>query len=266
MILFSVQNLVASRVNLLMNDFCAGLPSPLSFLGLGAAIAPTLGAERWSVGVLPVLHRVHVSEGRTKPEASPARRPDVFAPIEIPEDLVGSVTVSLLMDIPNCDDEHVVAEALAGKRIAGGPIQNEYVEVMSVPADGAAFKSISRGYAMIRTEEQVSSITATGAIDGLSAVAEQLFLNREPGSGWRVPVAVGHRLLENPATAPKRRNTRDPDIPHVFAEPVVGIAELVSVRNRRLTGVNADLLPDLFWRWRAEGDWITGHRNYHPDA
>ena len=109
--LFLAKKLKASRVNLLMNDFAAGLPSPLAFLGLGAAIAPALGAPRWSVGVLPILHSVDVFEGRTKAEAAPARKSGVFAPIEIPEDLIGAVSVSLFLDVPECADGHRVADA-----------------------------------------------------------------------------------------------------------------------------------------------------------
>jgi hypothetical protein len=46
---------------------------------------------------------------------------------------------------------------------------------------------------------------------------------------------------------------------------VVGIAELVSVRNKRLTELDTIRLRDLVWRWTAEGDWIVGHPNYHPN-
>jgi hypothetical protein len=265
--LFVAKGLKASRVNLLMNDFAAGLPSPLAFLGLGAAIAPALGAPRWSVGVLPILHSVDVSEGRTKAEAAPARKSGVFAPIEIPEDLVGSVRVSLLLDAPDCFDEHGVADALLGRRIAGGAIENENIVVLTNPADGSAFSRVSCGYAMVRAEPPKSSIVATGRIDELKALAAELYpAEREPGSGWHVPVAVGHRLLEDPKTAPKRANTRDPDIPHVFTEPAVGIAELVSVRNKRLTSLDENGLRALLWRWTAEGDWIVGHPTYHPNT
>ena len=269
--MFLVKNLRASRVNLLMNDFAAGLPSPLAFLGLGAAIAPALGAprwdrrplatRRWEIAVLPVLHRVDVSEGRTKAELS--NKAGTFTPIEIPEDLVGSVTVSLLLDIPDCTDEHLVAEALLGRRIAGGPINNSKIEVEAVTADGSALRRVDRGYAMIRTRPPKSEFIATGAIDKLVALAAELYI--DPGAGWHVPVAVGHRLLEDPAKAPVRANKRDPHIPHVFAEPVVGIAELVSVRNKRLTDLDEGGLRDLLWRWTAEGDWIVGHPNYHPN-
>jgi hypothetical protein len=71
--LFLAKDLKASRVNLLMNDFAAGLPSPLAFLGLGEAIGRSLGAENWTVAVIPVLHRVDVAEGRTRAEYSTRR-------------------------------------------------------------------------------------------------------------------------------------------------------------------------------------------------
>ena len=76
---------------------------------------------------------------------------------------------------------------------------------------------------------------------------------------------MGHRLLEAPDTAPERRGVRDPSVPHVFTEPVVGIAELVSVRNRRLTALDETARAELMWRWKAERDWIVGHPFYHPD-
>lgn len=263
--LFLAKDLEVSRVNLLMNDFAAGLPSPLAFLGLGEAIGRSLGVETWTVAVLPVLHRVHVSEGRTKAEASPSRKSGVFAPIEIAEDLLGSVTVSLLLDIPQVSDEHQVCDALLGRRIAGGPIHNRAITVHRATADGSAFNDISRGYALIAATAPKSHAISAGSISELQAFASELYpAGREPGTGWFVPVAVGHHLLERPDSAPRRTNTRDPDVPHVFAEPVIGIAELVSVRSRCLKETSAKGLPDLFWRWKAEGDWIVGHPNYHP--
>jgi hypothetical protein len=208
-VLFVVKNLKASRINLLMNDFAAGLPSPLAFLGLAAAIAPVLNAPRWDIGVLPILHAVHVSEGRTKAEAAPWRKRDEFKPVEIPEDLVGSATVSLLLDLPNASDEHQVAAALLGRRIAGGVIENDEINVSAVAADGTAFSKLSCGYAMIRAEPPKSELISTGAIDQLKAIAAELYpAERKAGSGWHVPVAVGHRLLEDLDTVPKSRSKK----------------------------------------------------------
>ncbi len=181
--MFLVKNLRASRVNLLMNDFAAGLPSPLAFLGLAAAIAPALGkarwerrppaTRRWEIGVLPILHRVDVSEGRTKAELS--NDAGAFTPVEIPEDLTGSVTVSVLLDIPDCIDEHLIGQALLGRRMAGGPIHNAEITAAAVTADGTAFRGVDRGYAMIRTEPPKSAVVATGQIDHLKALAAELY-------------------------------------------------------------------------------------------
>jgi len=265
--LFVVHDIRAERVNLLMNDFTAGLPSPLAFLGLAAAVAPALSAPRWSIAVLPVLHEVNVSEGRTKAEMIPKGKAGekAFKPAEIAEDLIGTVRVSLLLDVPECSSAHAVADALLGRRLAGGPIINESLKVEAVTADGSALSRCRRGYALTRPQSASLDIVAGGRIDELQRFAATLYsrdgADRE---GLLVPVAVGHRLLENPTSAPKRRHTRDPDIPHVFAEPLVGIAELVSVRNPKLTGLDEAGRSDLMWRWVAEGDWIVGHPCYHP--
>jgi hypothetical protein len=262
-VLFAVKNIQASRVNLLMNDFAAGLPSPLAFLGLGAAIAPALGAPRWKVAVLPVLHEVTTSTGRTKPEMTAGG--GRFGPSEMPEDLHGSIRVSLLMDIPGCDSEQRLKEQLLGRRIAGGAIHNETIEVARVTPDGSALHALPRGYAVVPPDNPAKLVVATGAIDDLGALADVLFpAERALGSGRLVPVAVGHRLLEDPATASHRAGTRDATIPHVFTEPVVGAAELVSVRSQRLLSLSEEGLRLLLWRWTAEGEWIVGHPSYHP--
>jgi len=262
---FLVPNLTASRVNLLMNDYASGLPSPLAFLGLGAAIAPELGAERWKIGVLPVFHAVTESSGRTKPEMAPSS--GRFSPIEIIEDMTGTVIFSLVLDIPDCSSEIAVQKALAGRRLAGGVFQEPQIRVERVSSDGGALQHAPRGWVLIRPEDTSRHTVSRGDVKSLSAIANLLFpAEREPGFGWPVPLAVGHFLLEDPATAAPRRGTRDPDLPHVFTEPVVGIGELISVRNRRLTDAPPDAFDDLFWRWHAKGNWILGHRVYHPTS
>ena len=262
--LFAVRDLLVDRANLLMNDYAAGLPSPLAFLGLAAAAAPSLDAGRWSIGVLPVMHEVRASQGRTKPEMTP--KGGSFRTTEIMEDFVGRVRVSLLLNIPGCEDPHKVGEALGGRRLAGGVIENGRIDVQVMPADGRSLAKLSRGYALVVPIRPEQRLISSGTTEGLTAIASLLYqVPREPGSGWLVPVAVGHRLLENPDVVPRRRNTRDPSVPHVFTEPVVGIAELVSVRSPRLTSLDQAGMSALLWRWCAKGEWIVGHPDYHPD-
>jgi hypothetical protein len=261
---FTIRNLRASRVNLLMNDYAAGLPSPMAFLGLAESIGRDLGVQDWKARVLPILHSVHVSDGRTKPEMEP--KSGAFAPIEIVEDLVGTVDVSLILDLPGCENADEVGSRILCKRIAGGTIVNKDLRVDVVPRDGSCLKKdIARGYAMVRPEEGERRLISSGDLSQMERIARILFpAIREPGRGWIVPVAVGHRLLEDPDTVPKRLRTRSPDIPHVFVEPCVGIAELISVRNARLTSLDEDGMADRFWSWSPKGSHILAHPAYHP--
>lgn len=261
------RNLVASRVNLIQNDYASGLPSPLSFLGLADTLVRKLGLKPWSARTLPILHHVEISKGRTKPEMEP--KAGAFTPIETMEDLVGTVEVSILIDLPGCANDTEVRRLMAECRIAGGLIQNDRIKVEAVTADGSAFRGLRRGYAMLRpdADRPERCRISTGDEETLSAIAHTVFpTEREPGHGWIVPVAVGYRLIEDPDTAPKRIRTRDPNIPHVFAEPVLSIAELISVRNKRLTDLTEEGLRECLWSWDARDDLILGHPAYHPET
>ena len=260
---FAAKDLKASRVNLIMNNFAAGLPSPLSFIGLGDVIARNLGDETlsWSVRVLPILHEVDVSIGRLKPEMQ--RTGSFFKPIEIFESMHGSVCVSVIFDIPGCDDELEVSKILNGKRISGGPIWNKEVAVEKVLPDGSTFSKLKRGYAIVAPTETEMRVTSHGDHASLTRLAETLY-QREggKGSGWMIPSAVGYKLIEDPKTAPARSGVRDQNIPHVFAEPLTGIAELVSIRNPRLRNATTEKFSELFWSWHNINNEIIGHPAY----
>ncbi len=261
--IFIAKNIRASRVNLLMNDYAAGLPSPLSFIGLVDAIIRDLDLTPWSGKVIPVLHDVEISDGRTKPEME--NKSGVFSPIETMEDLTGTVDVSLVLDIPECDSKSDVAEALMRRRIAGGIIQNDEIVVDAVAADGSVFRTLSRGYAMLApmVSKPEFHAVSNGSESSYARLLDLLFPDdREPESGCFIPVAAGYHLLEDPETTPARIRRRDPTLPHVFAEPLLGMAELVSIRKRRLTGMTEEDFSSLFWSWQAEGDLVVGHPAY----
>ncbi|SFQ69127.1 CRISPR-associated protein (Cas_Csy2) [Roseivivax halotolerans] len=265
--IFVAKNIRAARVNLLMNDYAAGLPSPLSFIGLADAIIRDLGLTSWSGRALPILHRVEPSDGRTKPEME--NKSGSFSPVETMEDLVGSVDLSLILDIPECDSDTDLSGALMRRRIAGGLIQNDQVDVTVPPPDGSAFKGLRRGYAILPPDPARPDACAisTGDEASFTGILDTLFPDeRKPGSGWFVPVAAGYHLLEDPDETPARIRRRDPNIPHVFAEPVLGLAELVSVRNPRLTGLTEAGLSSLLWSWTVEGDYLFGHASYLSNA
>ncbi|WP_313137808.1 type I-F CRISPR-associated protein Csy2 [Paracoccus jeotgali] len=262
---FAVCNLRASRVNLLMNDYVAGLPSPTAFLGLAESIGRDLGVEPWAAQVLPILHAVHISEGRTKPEME--SKGGAFTPIEIIEDLVGTIDASIILDLPGCEDADALRSRILCKRIAGGTIANRHIRVEVVAKDGGCLNGLRRGYAMVRPDQCERRLISSGDLAQMERIAQILFpAIPEPGRGRIIPVAVGHRLLEDPDRVSKRIRARSPDMPHVFVEPCVGIAELISVRNARLTDLDDDGMADRFWRWSSEGNYILAHPAYHHHA
>jgi|TARA_R100000935_G_scaffold18953_1_gene36547 hypothetical protein len=264
--LFYVKNITATRVNLIMNDYVAGLPSPLAFLGLADTVARKVGIEPWSAGVLPVLHSVVASEGRTKPEME--AKSGTFRPVETLEDMTGIVTFSMLLDLPGFESAAQLRQILPALKLGGGIFQDHTLQghqLDEATPDGSAFRNFNRGFALLPTQQDGLRVISSGDTAALAKVAQTVFpKDRQPGSGWIVPVAVGHHLIEDPDTVPYRRGKRDHAIPHVFTEPVLGIAEMVSVRNPILTGATPDQLAAKMWRWHAAGSHVVGHSTYHP--
>ncbi|MCE6958517.1 hypothetical protein LAZ40_05565 [Cereibacter sphaeroides] len=259
---YLIPGLKAARVNLLQNDFCAGLPSPTAFLGLAACIAHKLGLDRWKLSVLPVLHSVDRSIGRLRP-AMEAKNGG-YVTVELQEDMTGEVSFSLILDLPEQVSEIRLAEALTGLRLAGGVIFRDKTKKIELLADDAKnLVRCARGFALVPWRPDGETTCSFGTRDSLRRVAATLWPD-DPKlrKGWRVPVAVGYRLLGTPSLAPS--GSRDASVPHVFAEPGVGIAELVSVRSARLTNLPPSEFDGLFWSWTSSRTHIVAHSAYLP--
>lgn len=257
--MFALRDMTFDRVNLLMNDLAAGLPSPMAFLGLASSIAPAVGCDRWAPRVLPILHEVHVDRGRTKPEQ--VMKSGVLVGGDIPEDLIGSIRVSMLLDMPECDDENALREALFSITLAGGHLRsNGDIKPIAVSGDGASLSRIPRGYAVLPFEGKKPPLVSSGA-ENIETFFNALY--PEEKKGWRVPLSAGYRLIEDPEKPVQRRGVRNADVPHVFAEPLMGLGELVSIRNRdRLVPLSEEELKSRMWSWTVKDDLILGHKDY----
>lgn len=260
---YLVSGMKAAKVNLLQNDYCGGLPSPTAFLGLAASIAHDLGLSRWDLGVLPILHRVERSNGRMRPAME--AKSNAFVTVELQEDMTGMVHFSLVLDLPVARPESDIVASLCGKRLGGGVIFADLrglrAELLS--EDAKDLIKAPRGYALLPWFKDGKTEKSFGDRDSLRAVASALWPDdARERKGWRVPVAIGFRLLGSPVAPPS--GSRNANVPHVFAEPGIGVAELTSVRSARITELTGDGYSALFWSWTPTRTHITAHPSYLP--
>lgn len=266
-----ISNISASRVNLIQNDYAAGLPSPTAFLGLADCILYDLNFPRWSARVLPILHQVCPSIGRTKPEME--KEGKGFKSVEIVEDFHGHVEFSLVLDLPEIRNIDDIMRKAEGRRLAGGSVfptrPNLPISVVELAPDGAGLRKCARGRALVPgLREDMKGVVAfgdPGSFAKVKSVLTRRASNEDPAPGFRVPVAIGYRLITQPSETPIPKCARDDVTPHVFAEPGVGVGELVSVRNRAIRDLDEAAFSELFWRWKSSGHHITAHPIYHPE-
>jgi hypothetical protein len=220
--------------------------------------------------VMPILSSVTPSSGRTPPEYE--RKGRSFGAAEIPEDMHGHVTFSLLLDLPGKTTAHDVAAAMSGTRLAGGIIfSNQHgknFRVREINGDGAGLRYAPRGRALVPGLRPELRHKVCFADPGQVTMIRDLLSVRaseaDPTPGFRVPVAIGFRLLTQPGQNPIPEFSRDDHTPHVFAEPGVGVAELISVRNPALTDLDAEDLQNFMWSWSVSGRHLVAHSVYNP--
>ena len=268
--MYAIGPLAVNGANLKMNDLCGGLPSPGGFLGFAGALARQFGLDGWAPSVLPVLHDVQVSPGRIKGGVRGGKP----VPLEVPEDITGAFLATLLIDFPEEVRESELKEAVLSRRLCGGNVfpaadgRRDGGRTWAAPsdtsarcvravsaADGSVLSDLPRGYAVVPARE----LSALPVTNGADAHVETLVdvLHPEDGvrqeAGYLVPVAAGYRLIEEPVPAGARTGTRDAVTRHAFAEPLMTIGEMVSVRSSRLRDLDAEGLRAVSWRWHSAG-------------
>lgn len=249
-----IPDLVAHRVSLIQNDYVSGLPSPFAFLGLVENAGRKARAAPWSLGVIPIIHQINESPGRTKGHAVKSGR--ATKTLEIVEDIRGSVTFSLLIDLGEGDAEiDVLSRTIRQGRLAGGMIVPLSARFSPELIEAEFFRRIKRGRAVLPMRGQ-ATWSGKGSPDGWFDDAHPS--DRADKPGWRVPLAVRYDHVEEPATG--RSGTRDSRLKHAFSEPVAGVGELVSPRNERLR--DDDEVRNLMWRYDQKPGSVAAHHFY----
>lgn len=265
--LYVIGPAVAGNANLQQNDFVEGMPSPLASLGFAGLLVRRINQELdrdidpWSARVMPIYHQISASTGRVKPAPTQRKvegqKHRAMKPGEIAETLTGEVIFTLVIEIDAALDVSRLEAIVDRMRFAGSAIfpYGPQASVSVQRLEGATLSKmrIPRGYAMVPPSgRDRADILSFGEPESLDRMAEALSAKGEMGGGYLIPCAIGMRLLENPANAEIRKGTRNPEIPHVFAEAGVGFAELVSARSPAISQAHpADLVPRM-WRWAPD--------------
>ena len=129
--------------------------------------------------------------------------------------------VSLLVEF--ADDALIDCDAvrkwLPSARIAGGTIDEFARPVMERNLD-AALKKVGNGWAVVeRGDLMALQVGQTDRLDAFLAATSSVSRVANP---WVVPALLGYRAI----TAPQERSQARDDYPHLFAEPLIGLARL----------------------------------------
>lgn len=251
MILLS--DITASRVSAIQNDFVAGCPGPLTFLGFVGAIAKDMGASPWDFRVMPIFHDVQVSPGRTKPEFRV--KSGEYAPDEITEAITAQVRFSVLVDTGDDKDASWFQNALENRKFGGGLAWGG--KAIECVDEGRALYRSKRGYAMLPLEGAPVTAGEAGGFDALSA-----FLFETPHA-FRVGAAsVGYRHIGEVSPPGHRAGVRSPNHPHTFSEPLTSAVRFISIRNPEMTELDTEGLLSRMFAWSYDATQACAHPAY----
>lgn len=237
-----------------------------------------------------IFHRAHQHRGRPRcPKALHGKTPshkEFFPPIvdEFKADYRISLAARLYWDSEEDDSEqagktladpqtlNTLRNYLAKHRFAGGTIHPAKQADHDMPRYAAAEETFCQhitqlgyGSALIDRYDLLAKIQAEQGQDALDALLDAVALfpvqenekdektRTRKYPGWIVPLAVGYRAIEEPQSRPNRKNDQ---YKHIYAEPLTGLGQCLSVRRM----LREQLLPHFWW------DHIRRDREYIATA
>ncbi len=258
---FLIGPMDVSRIALDGNALVSGYPPLTALAGFSDSIARRLHqpAANWPLALL--IHDLQVSPGRFKPKPDKSGQP-----VEAIERITGSLTGTILLVDPGASvTEAEVEAALPGLRLAGGmpPLRTGAREIESL----SILSTLPPGHLIVDRSDLLEK-AAEQAADPLDGLLDLFTWQPVEGGGWTnpwsldengsrrllAPVAVGYQAIEPLANCQPRQGTRCSNTPHVFAEGIASVAELVSARKlARAKSDEGSALP-MFWCWETDAE------------
>ena len=268
-------------VNAEANQYVAGFPGVSAFTGYGHLLERKINEKfpenRVLVnGVSIISHEFQMDEGHPKISASTdgAKTHQIVTP-PILEEIKADMTISLVFSImikENPEEElpeigdfaHVFLDSFP---MCGGSCWNKNpVETFLDKIElWERLEGFSDGHVLIERMDLLGATENNGQPvgcddhDSLSDLLNVLTVHKHESDGkitwrrnqpgWIVPIAVGYQAIETPQ---KRLSVRDAQ-PHVYAEPLIGLGEFVSIKKITfgfLTGQE----EKVFWAHKNDKD------------
>lgn len=231
---------------------------------LGHALADDLGGK--AAGVAYIHHRAELIDERNLPGASEHRRfPNQHRGTSFinKTDYKGSgskpvlslqptytahLVASVIIALEGCDpSEQQVRESLFGRALAGGKI-TEHEQIRVFETKEAAFETIRGGFVTVDASHLLAQPNDQDQVNPLENFMQQTHGRRKKEDDTPFPWRTGAVLGYTAVTEFRHRlNVRD-QLPLAFAEPMVGLVDLISIRQLRQSNQEIPL-----WQW----DWPT---------
>lgn len=253
MSLFTVENIYAENVNFLASDYVAGMVSPGALIGLAGAMQMKLcGGSPYKVSVLPLIHEIEFSRGRTLGELRHVDQSvsDATVVTEIPQDMPGLIRFSLIIEMQDGDATEIqVQRFIESARFSGGQVTTDPTAPHRRPTvrrhDGwgdVDIRRLPRGWAVMPLSGPVAQGDEEEFLNLLAARQVAMQKGRIVNL-----VPAGYRMLG--FGAPQLQGARDGKTAHQFAEPLTGLSQTVSSRNPFFRSLSAQDLAAHAWTW-----------------
>ena len=237
-----------------------GPPGPMPILGFSLALCRAIGIEAHFLGAGAVLHDHALRAEKGEFGSSLPHQQRGAALIDSNDYANGTQSLSA-QPTARCDgivsvivaihedgdvDASAIAEFLDRGRIAGGTIAEHRFN----PKKGCLFDTfkeaqerIGGGFSMVDRADLLVPAEGEDPLDAFLRATRRyktVANGQQQPESWLVPYAAGYQGLTTPSV---RRGTRD-NIPHAFAEPLVGLMQFVP-RSKA---------PIALWRYAATPD------------
>ncbi len=256
-----IPSLSVKDFNAESNQYVAGIPAMTGFTGFGHGVERYLQSIGWALqvdGVAVLMHELGLHSGHPKCPAAMQGAKDFINP-PIIEEIKGDMRVSLVLRLVGDGEDDDLLQRVEAEFATKETRKSLYDWIYAHPCCGGSCHDMGgwlqtlvatqktdddklekalrrlhqrdKGYFVLLRDDLLEAARAQGQ-DALDGLLDALRVYRKDGKdgswqrnqeGWVVPLAVGYQAIETPQIRSGARK----GAPHVYAEPLTTLGELV---------------------------------------